>query len=191
MEKLPTVFIDRDGTINIEAGYINHPDNFHLYKFVPQAIRLLNLHNILAVVLTNQAGVGRGHFGEDNVHRLHKKMYSVLAEGGAKVDGLYYCPHHTSSKDPKYAVDCNCRKPRTGMPEQAIKDLPVDTSKMYMIGDKKADMELGFNIGGKSILVKTGYGLAELESIETWKHKPCHIAENLLDAVLFILKDLG
>lgn len=184
MEKFPVVFIDRDGTINLEAGYIDHPDNFNLYPFVPQAIRLLNISGFLVVVITNQAGVGRGYYGEDNIHRLHAKMNKLLLEGGAKVDAIYYCPHHTSSKDPKYALDCNCRKPRTGMIEQAIKELPIDTERMFVIGDKMSDIKLGQKTACRTYLVKTGYGITEAINNPNGADL---IADNLLSAVLDII----
>jgi D-glycero-D-manno-heptose 1,7-bisphosphate phosphatase len=185
MERSPAVFIDRDGTINIEAGYIDHPDNFNLYPFVPQSIRLLNEHGFLVIVLTNQAGVGRGYFGEDNVETLHAKMRSELAKGGARLDAVYYCPHHTSSKDPRYAVDCDCRKPRTGMVDKAVKDLPIDKSRMFIIGDKMSDIKLGKKTGCRTYLVKTGYGLREAENNPDGADI---ITDNLLLAVLDILK---
>lgn len=185
MERFPAVFIDRDGTINIEAGYIDHPDNFNLYPFVPQSIRLLNEHGFLVIVLTNQAGVGRGYFGEDNVETLHAKMCSELAKGGARLDAVYYCPHHTSSKDPRYAVDCDCRKPRTGMVDKALQDLPIDKSRMFIIGDKMSDIKLGKKTGCRTYLVKTGYGLREAENNSDGADI---ITDNLLLAVLDILK---
>ncbi len=185
MEKFPAVFIDRDGTMNIEAGYIDHPDNFSLYPFVSQAVRLLNAHGFLVIVLTNQAGVGRGYFGEDNVETLHSKMRSELSKGGAKLDAVYYCPHHTSSKDPKYAVDCGCRKPKTGMVDKALSELPVDTERMFIIGDKMSDIKLGKKTGCRTYLVKTGYGLREAEKNPDGADV---ITENILTAVLDILK---
>lgn len=187
MEKLPTIFIDRDGTINKEAGYINHVDNFELYPFAAQAIRLLNEHNFLVVVITNQAGVARGYFPESLLKDVHGKMTNELEAQGAHIDGLYYCPHHPASKDPKLAIECNCRKPAPGMIEQAIKELPVDTDHMIMIGDKFSDIEFGHNCNCKTIMVKTGYGKGELV-LKTPKVEPDHLVDNLLDAAILILK---
>ncbi len=189
--KLPAVFIDRDGTINKEAGYMNHPDSFEIYPFVHQAIRLLNIHNILVIVVTNQAGIARGYFPESIMHSLHKKMQYELEKQGAKIDALYYCPHHPSSKNPKLAIDCNCRKPKTGMYEQALNDLPIDTEKTYMVGDKFSDIQFGNNFGAKTIMVKTGYGKGEME-LKYHKQSvlPDTVKNNLLDAVLWILSDL-
>jgi D-glycero-D-manno-heptose 1,7-bisphosphate phosphatase len=188
-DKLPTVFIDRDGTINTEAGYINHIDNFELYPFVHQAIRLLNEHNILVVVITNQAGIARGYFPEILLKKVHKKMEDELTKKGAKVDAIYYCPHHTSSKIPEFAIDCNCRKPKPGMILQAIKESPVDTDKMFMVGDRFSDIKIGKNTGCKTIMVKTGYGKGELELNPNSEIIADYIVDNLLDSVLLILKE--
>jgi D-glycero-D-manno-heptose 1,7-bisphosphate phosphatase len=187
MEKLPTIFIDRDGTINKEAGYINHVDNFELYPFATQAIRLLNENGFLVVVITNQAGIARGYFPESLLSDVHNKMINELEKGGAKIDGLYYCPHHPSSKDPKLAIECNCRKPAPGMIEQAIDELPIDTDNMVMIGDKFSDIEFGHNCNCKTIMVKTGYGKGEL-NLKTPKVEPDYLVDNLLDAAILILK---
>jgi D-glycero-D-manno-heptose 1,7-bisphosphate phosphatase len=189
MEKLRTVFIDRDGTINKEAGYINHVDNFELYPFVHQAIRLLNEHNILVVVITNQAGIARGYFPESLLHKVHQKMQDELAAMGAKIDAIYYCPHHISSKIPELAIDCNCRKPKPGLILQAIDELPVDTENMFMVGDRFSDIKIGQNTGCRTIMVKTGYGKGELELNPDSDIKADYLVENLLDAVLLILKE--
>lgn len=193
MTKRPIVFIDRDGTLNREAGYINHPDNFQMYPFVYQSIRLLNYFRVLSVIITNQAGVGRGYFTEDFLAEIHKKMFKLLDKNGAHIDGLYYCPHHTSSSDPAYAVNCKCRKPKTGMLKQAAEDLSpdVNTEKMYVIGDKFSDIKMGKSFGCKTILVKTGYGEGELQAFNKNTPKPAAIEENFLSAVLWILKDLN
>ena len=191
MERKPVVFIDRDGTINKEAGYINHPDNFEIYPFVAQAVRLLNKYDILAVVVTNQAGIARGYFPIENMFRLHDKMVNELEKNGARLDGIYYCPHHPSSKIPEYAKDCDCRKPKPGMIKQAVKDLAIDEKKMYVVGDKVSDIELGWNTGCKTLFVLTGYGKGELAKFEGKGKKPDFICENLLEAVVEIIKDLG
>ncbi|MGA1846463.1 D-glycero-alpha-D-manno-heptose-1,7-bisphosphate 7-phosphatase [Deferribacter abyssi] len=190
MEKKPVVFIDRDGTINKEAGYINHPDNFEVYPFVSQAMRLLNINNILAVVVTNQAGIARGYYSIETMHVLHEKMYYILNKNGAKIDALYYCPHHPSSKIKEYAINCSCRKPKTGMINMALRDLLIDKEKMYVIGDKLSDIELGWNANCKTILVLTGYGKGELAKLKNYDKMPNYICENLLDAVLYVIDDL-
>lgn len=188
MELYPTVFIDRDGTINYDAGYINDPDSFVMYPFAAQAVRMLNLSGFLAVIITNQSGLGRGFFTEETMNMVHKKMFDTFKNQGAKIDGLYYCPHQTGSKIPEYDLDCRCRKPFTGMIEKAFGELPIDKSRTFFIGDKYGDMETGFNAGSKTILVKTGYGKGELiQKSSKWKRMPDAVSEDLLDAVRLIL----
>src|SRR5262245_29668675 len=115
--KKPAIFIDRDGTISEEVGYVNHPSRFQLYRYSSSAIRLLNESGWLAVLVTNQAGVARGYFAEDVIHQVHQQLESELESGGAKLDAIYYCPHHPTVGPPRYRQDCNCRKPKPGLLE--------------------------------------------------------------------------
>jgi len=187
--KKPTVFIDRDGTINRDAGYINSLDNFEVYPFAPQAIKLLRDNGFLVVVITNQAGVARGIFTEDFLGKVHDKMRKIFQKNGTDIDGIFYCPHYKGSKLPEYAIDCECRKPKTKMIEDAIRSLPIDRNNMYMIGDKYTDIQMGINAGCKTIMVKTGYGKGEIENeYHSWIKKPDFITDNLLLAALTILK---
>ena len=184
----PTVFLDRDGTINFDAGYINHIDSFQIYPFAAEAIRLLNLHNFLVVIITNQSGIGRGFFDVDTLNLLHEKMYHELAVQGAKIDGLYFCPHDTSSKDERYKVDCDCRKPKAGMLITAMNDLPIDKNKLFFIGDKESDITAGKTVNAKTYLVETGYGKGSVQNdIHKFKVKPDIITENILTATIDIL----
>lgn len=188
MELYPTVFIDRDGTINLDAGYINDPDNFVMYPFAPQAVRMLNLSGFLTVIITNQAGLGRGFFTLETMNKIHEKMFAEFKAQGAKINGLYYCPHHIGSKIPEYDKDCRCRKPYTEMIEKAAEELPIDMSKTYFIGDKYSDMQTGFNAGCKTVMVKTGYGKGELlQKSPKWERMPDAVCEDLLDGVRLIL----
>ncbi len=183
------VFLDRDGTINEEVGYVNHIERFILLPYVGEAISLLNQMGIKAVVITNQSGVARGYFPESLIHQVHKKMERLLREKGAHLDGIYYCPHHPDSGLPPYRQKCRCRKPETGLIEEAVKDLDIDCSKSYMIGDRGVDIEFGHKIGAKAILVLTGYGKGEWEYYrDQWKVKPDYVASNLYDAVQWIIK---
>ena len=184
----PTAFIDRDGTINIDGGYINHPDGFEIYPFAAQALRMLNVAGWLVVVITNQSGIGRGFYTVEVMNRIHAKMRGHFDAQGAKIDGLYYCPHDPHSKIDEFRKECGCRKPKTGMFEQAILELPVDTANMVVVGDKYGDMEAGFSIGAKTIMVNTGYGLGEFElKSHLWGRKPDYRAENLLNAAKIIV----
>ena len=156
------VFIDRDGTINEEMGYINHVDRFTLLPRTAKAIRLINANGLKAVVVTNQSGVARGMFPETLVGAIHRRMEDLLRADGAHIDGIYYCPHHPDFGTPEYRKRCHCRKPATGMIERACSELGIDPKRSYMIGDRIIDVEFGHKIGTKGILVLTGYGKGEL-----------------------------
>ena len=182
------VFLDRDGTINEEVGYVNHLDRFTLLPRVGQAIRLLNQQGIRTVVITNQSGVARGYFPESLVHLVHQKMKDHLEREGAHLDGIYYCPHHPEIGEPPYRQKCRCRKPGTGLIERAVKELELDPFQSYMIGDRGVDVEFGNQFGAKRILVLTGYGKGEWEyRRDQWKFKPDHVAPDLYEAVQWIL----
>jgi len=183
------IFIDRDGTINEEVGYINHVSRFQLLPKTIEAIRLINQSSFKAIVITNQAGVARGYFPEELVNEVHTKMTMLLNEGDACLDKIYYCPHHPQVGPDKYRIDCICRKPKTGMLEKAAEEFNIDLSHSYIIGDKYTEIALGHKVGSKSILVLTGYGRGEFELFSRqWKHKPHFVAEDLLSAVNWILK---
>lgn len=186
----PVVFIDRDGTINEEAGYINHIDSFRMFDFVPHAIRLLNKHNILTIVITNQGGIARGYFSEELVYSIHKKMMGDLSKMGAKIDAVYYCPHYPGANHPLYGIDCDCRKPKTGLIKRALADFDIDKRRMFVIGDKLVDMELAHNVGAYKILVRTGYGKGEELKIDKLPFKVDAVTDDLLGAVLMILENI-
>src|ERR1041385_6733239 len=133
------VFIDRDGTLSEEVGYINHVSRFQLFPYAAEAIKELNQHNWLAIVVTNQAGVARGYFSEDMIQAVHKKMTEDLSASGAKLDAVYYCAHHPTVGEPPYRVDCDCRKPRPGLVQRAAADLNVDLANSWMIGDRRSE----------------------------------------------------
>jgi D-glycero-D-manno-heptose 1,7-bisphosphate phosphatase len=187
MKLKPAVFIDRDGTINIDGGYINHPDRFVIYPFAAQAVRLLNLCGFLCVVVTNQSGIGKGFYNTAVMEEIHSKMLSHFKREGARIDGIYSCPHDPEAKLPEYRVECECRKPKTGMLRTAAAELPIDLKDTYMIGDKYSDIKTGFNFGCKTIMVNTGYGLGErLLYGGKWERRPDFTAENLLEAAKII-----
>ena len=124
--KRPAVFIDRDGTISEEVGYVNHPSRFRLFPYSSEAIRILNEAGWLAILITNQAGVARGYFSENVIHRVHDQLTRDLQSESAKLDAIYYCAHHPSVGQPPYRSDCDCRKPKTGLIQQAAKDFEID-----------------------------------------------------------------
>ncbi len=155
------VFLDRDGTINVEKNYLYRPEEFMFIPGVPDAIRRLNEAGFLVVVVTNQSGVARGYFNTDAVARLHEHLQERLRRDGAHVDAFYTCPHHPTAGIGSYRTECDCRKGRPGMLLEAARDLRIDLARSYMVGDKKADIEAGERAGCTAILVLTGYGAQE------------------------------
>jgi len=182
------IFMDRDGTVAHEVGYVNHPSRFRPFPYAVDAVRLINRSGLLAVIVTNQAGVARGYFPESLVHEVHASLRSLMEAGGARLDGIYYCPHHPSVGEPPYRLDCDCRKPRPGLLRRASADLGIDLTKSFVIGDRLGDLELAWSVGARGVLVKTGYGLGELVSqAPSWARQPDLVAENLLEAVERVL----
>ena len=185
------VFIDRDGTLSEEVGYINHLSRFHVYPWSAEAIRNLNLKGLKAIVVTNQAGVARGYFEESLIHEVHEKLRDELRQAGAYLDAIYYCPHHPSVGKPPYQRECDCRKPKPGMLLRAANEFEIDMKRSFVIGDRYGDIELARNAGTQSIFVLSGYGLGEYEyQRQNWKVQPDWIAKNLLEAAEIILKQI-
>src|SRR5688572_7880956 len=186
--KRPAVFIDRDGTISEEVGYVNHPSRFRVYPYSSEAIRILNDAGWLAIVITNQAGVARGYFSEDVIHKIHDQLTRDLQNESAKLDAIYYCAHHPSVGEAPYRSDCDCRKPKTGLIQQAAKDFEIDLEVSWMAGDRYSDVELARNAGLRSAFVLSGYGRGEWEyQSQVWAHRPDLVCENLLEAVKSIV----
>lgn len=187
--KRPAVFIDRDGTISEEVGYVNHPSRYRVFPYAPRAVKLLNEAGWLAVLVTNQAGVARGYFVEDLISEVHAALAQELERGGARLDAVYYCPHHPSVGEPPYKLDCDCRKPRPGLVRRAAEELNIDLPASWMVGDRYGDVELARNAGLRSAFVLSGYGRGEWEYQRgRWPHQPDLVAEDLLEAVREILK---
>ena len=178
------VFIDRDGCLTEEVGYVNHVSRIRLLPRTADAIRRLNGAGVPAVMVTNQAGIARGYFTEALLHAVNAEMVRQLAEAGARLDGLYVCPHHPTEGEPPYRMICDCRKPRPGLLLRAARDLRLDLAGSVMVGDKISDVAVGQSVGAAGVLVLTGYGRGEWEHQRAqWTSKPDHVAEDLLDAV--------
>jgi D-glycero-D-manno-heptose 1,7-bisphosphate phosphatase len=181
--KRRAVFLDRDGTISEEYGYANHISRFQMFPFAAAAIRRLNEAGIPVIVVTNQSGVARGYFGEELVARIHARMSDELAAAGARVDGVYYCPHVR-------ADGCKCRKPEVGMLKQAAREHNLQLGGSTVVGDRYSDVALGHAAGCRSIFVLTGYGRGDYEwHHASWPRQPDDVVENLAEAVDLILKD--
>jgi D-glycero-D-manno-heptose 1,7-bisphosphate phosphatase len=186
----PAIFIDRDGTLSHEVGYVNHVSRFRPFAYAVDAVRLVNRSSFAAVVVTNQAGVARGYFPESLIEEVHASLRETLAAGGAKLDGIYYCPHHPTAGEPPYRCDCDCRKPRPGLLHRAAADLDLDLKRSYVVGDRHGDLQLAWKVGARAVLVKSGYGLGELTyHAPSWHRQPDLVAENLLEAVSRILAE--
>ncbi len=151
------VFLDRDGTINEEVGYLKSLDMLKLIPGVGAAIKRLNNAGFKVVIITNQSGVARGYFPESLVEAAHDLLMTLLRAEGAVIDGIYYCPHHPTAGSSKYTVVCDCRKPATGLLDRATRDLDIDLASSFMVGDKWIDVELGHRAGARSILVRSGF----------------------------------
>lgn len=163
------------------------PGELVLYPWAAEAVRLINEFGLLAVVITNQSGIARGMYTEETLDAIHKRMIDELAREGGRIDAVYYCPHHPEVGDARYRIACECRKPRTGMLEYAVREHRIDLARSFVIGDKASDIKLAENAGARAALVLTGYGRETIARPERWPCAPEIVAENLLEAVKRIL----
>lgn len=177
------VFLDRDGTLCEEMGYLNHLSRFRMFPYAAAAVRRLNDKNLPVIVVTNQSGVARGIFPESLLHEVHKSMTEELARAGAHVDGIYYCSHRSEDS-------CNCRKPRTGLLERAAREHNLALTDSFVVGDRYADIEMSHCAGARAVLVLTGYGRGEYEFHRAkWPRQPEFVANDLTQAVDWILEE--
>ncbi len=184
MEK--AVFFDRDGTIIEEKNYLSNVKDVKILDGVIEGLALLKAHQFLLILVSNQSGVGRGFFGVDAVNDVNHHINTILKRQGVPFDGIYFCPHYPSGIVSKYAVDCDCRKPKIKMALMAKKDFNIDLQQSYMIGDKDSDIEFGRNFNAAAVIqVATGYGAAKIEP-----NQSDFFAENCFDAANWIIKKL-
>ena len=155
------VFLDRDGTMIEDVGYLNALDRIAFFPWTVDAIRALNQAGLAVVVVTNQSGIARGLFTEAFVGETHRAIDVRLSAGGARVDAYYYCPHFPGGSVTAYARHCDCRKPGRGMIDNAVRDLGLDPARSVVVGDTWGDVQLGRTVGARTILVRTGKGAAE------------------------------
>ncbi|MCK6604437.1 MAG: HAD family hydrolase [Ignavibacteriaceae bacterium] len=178
------VFIDRDGTINHDPGYLGDPDHAFLIENAGKGLAILkNELGYKIFVVSNQSGISRGLISRENVDAVNERINELLLKDGAGIDKFYYCPHH-----PDFSPDaeCSCRKPLTGMIERAAKEFDIDLSRSFMIGDSKSDIECGKNAGLRTILVKTGNGIEHFDILRLQNNLPDYISENLYEACIKI-----
>lgn len=182
----PAVFLDRDGTINLDAGYIDRLERLELYPFAIDAIRLFRRAGYLVVVITNQAGVAQGLYGEDFVETVAQFLSEQARRGDTEIDGHYYCPHSPDAVVERYRIDCDCRKPKAGMVRRAAEELGIDLSRSVVIGDRWRDLAVARAVGARAVLVKTGYGATEAlrPPPGMWADAVC---EDLIGAAVWLL----
>ena len=185
----PAVFIDRDGTLNEDCGYIVDPKDLVVYPFAAPAVRLLNDNGVKAIVVTNQSTVARGYCSEQMMDAIHAKLRDELYKEGAHLDAVYYCPHHPEIGEERYQVDCECRKPKAGMLYQAAREHNIDLERSYVIGDKTMDIEMAKSVGARGALVLTGFGRDSIRRFEGKALQPDLISENVLEAIKTILAE--
>ena len=186
------VFLDRDGTVTEEVGYVNHPSRLRLIPGAAEGIRMINEAGVPVILATNQAGVARGYFTEELVREVMERLHALLKAQGARLDAVYYCPHHPSAGEPPYRAECECRKPKPGMLLKGALDLGLDLSCSYVVGDKISDVAFAKAAGARGIMVLTGYGLGEFTYQRGgWKLQPDFLADDLCAAAEWILKSEG
>lgn len=183
----PTVFLDRDGTINEDVGYLNALDRLVFIPGALDAIRLLARANYQIAIVTNQAGVAHGMIEESVLEALHARIDERIRAAGGRVDGWFVCPHHAAAAVEKFRLDCDCRKPKPGLFDQACGALPVDKARSFYIGDKASDMAAAGAAGLRGILVRTGYGEGELARLNGRVPGAALVAANLAEAASRIL----
>ncbi|MFC1557983.1 D-glycero-alpha-D-manno-heptose-1,7-bisphosphate 7-phosphatase [candidate division KSB1 bacterium] len=185
------VFLDRDGTISQEIGYILEINKFSLYDYSVEAIKKLNSLGVKVIVVTNQACVARGLCSEDTVQSVNQRMINLLKSEGAFLDDVFFCPHHIEGTVDEYTIDCPCRKPKIGMISEAVSKNDIEVTESFVVGDKISDIQMGFNAGTRTILLLTGHGRNALNEIKNNNLKMPHfIAENLLEASDIIYREV-
>jgi D-glycero-D-manno-heptose 1,7-bisphosphate phosphatase len=181
------VFLDRDGTLVEEAGYLDRLERLVFFPYSVDAVRLLNRSDLAVVIVTNQAGIARGIFKETFVAEAHRHIRERLAAGGARIDAFYYCPHHPEAAIEAYRQSCDCRKPQPGLLKRAAADLGLDLSQSFVVGDRWHDLEAGHRVGARGVLVRTGYGKTE-EAAPQPRVVPSAVVNNVMEAVSWILR---
>jgi D-glycero-D-manno-heptose 1,7-bisphosphate phosphatase len=183
------VFLDRDGTINEEVGYLSQPENIRILPDVTEAIKMLKAAEYKILVVSNQSGVARGYYTEDDVQLINEKINQLLMQSGTSIDAFFYCPHHSNGVIAKYSYACHCRKPESGLILEAAEQFNLDLTKSFIIGDKLSDLQMAEYLGARTILVLTGYGKQEWEKYQDTSSFVIHyIAKDLLNAAHWIVK---
>lgn len=191
MSGQPAVFLDRDGTLIQDVGYLSRVEDVRWFPYSIEAIRLLSRAGFLVCITTNQGGIGLGFYGPDIVERVHAGMCADVEAVGGRIDALFFCPHHPLAITDELRLDCECRKPRPGMIQQATARFTIDLAHSFVVGDKMADIGMATNGGARGILVKTGYGHAQLQRYGGQPPGAAHVADTVFEAVGWILSESG
>jgi len=181
------VFLDRDGTINEEIDFLRTPDELRLIPGAGAAIRSLNERHLVTCVISNQSGVARGFLTEADLLPIHERLEQELGRDNARLDRIYYCPHHPTEGRPPYNIACECRKPKTGMLRKGAEEFGLDLKRSFVVGDRIVDVQAGQAVGATTILVLTGYGKTAAEECSTEGVRPDRTATSIVEAVDFIL----
>jgi D-glycero-D-manno-heptose 1,7-bisphosphate phosphatase len=187
----PAVFLDRDGTMVQDVGYLSRLEDLQWFPWTIEAVRLLHRAGFLLCVTTNQSGIALGFCTDAFVRRAHEEMSAAIDAAGARIDGWFYCPHHPQAAIDALRTDCECRKPKPGLVRQAQERFDIDLSRSFVIGDKAADVGLAEAVGARGILVRTGYGESELVRHNGHLSGAAHVATDLLGAATWILAEAG
>ncbi len=176
------IFLDRDGVINQDKGYVYRRKDFEFEKNALKGLKLIDFNQYLVFIVCNQAGIAHGYYTKNDCKKLHQWLRKYLLKKGIKITKIYYCPHHPKGKIKRFSIKCSCRKPEPGMLLRAKKEYGINFKKSYLIGDKTSDILAGKRAGCKCILVKTGYGGKD----KLFSVKPDYVAKDLLEAVKII-----
>ncbi len=178
------VFVDRDGTLNDDRGYVTSPEQLVVFPGVPKALAHVNRLGIKVILITNQSAIGRGFMTSEDLQRIHQKLEDLLRDHDGHIDAIYYCPHHPNE-------GCACRKPNIAMIHQAEKELSLDLSRCYFVGDKSSDLEAAHRAGVQGVLVmSSNYSAAAVKASDLGKFSIAHTAESFVEAVNWIESDL-
>jgi D-glycero-D-manno-heptose 1,7-bisphosphate phosphatase len=183
----PAVFLDRDGTLIEDVGYLDRVERLRLFSYTTDALRVLSRAGYRLVICTQQAGIAMGFVDEATVQAIHRQIVERLGDAGVEVSGVYYCPHHVDAKVERYRTDCECRKPLPGMVLRAAAELDLDLARSFVVGDRWRDLEMGIRAGCEGVLVRTGYGETESRMVPEGL-RAAAITGNVIEAASWILR---
>jgi D-glycero-D-manno-heptose 1,7-bisphosphate phosphatase len=183
----PAVFLDRDGTLNEDVGYLDRVERLRVFPYTTDAMRVLSRAGYRLVIVTQQNGIALGFVDEPRVQSIHRLLVDRLAAAHVPVDGVYYCPHHPNATVERYRVECDCRKPLPGMLQRASRELSLDLTRSVIVGDRWRDLQMGASLGVPGVLVRTGYGETEARTVPD-HIRPLAIVGNVMEAAVWILR---